>query len=301
MLATLGVTTEVFLKGVPWLETVAREGQSLRDQFNAVLARGQLRQLAAYDFFVVSDTLQSLRDAVSLAPLRALGRPLLYYEVFYIGGSRTWLKKLPTDALDRFDGFLCVSGVQDIVPVSPEKMFVVGMDHAPSQPFLPRREFSALLDFPRKGYEADLEVQESAIERAGIPVTRLDGEYTFEQIERVYSQTGIAFVAFPEAFGVPIVQLQRYGAHIGSPHREWVKRHALLCDRSAYYETAEPAFTDNFVIYHSEQELVDRLVQLRETASPESARQRLLRTQPGYCSGNLEQLRAALQYCNVMP
>jgi len=300
MLTTLGISSDIFLQGVPWLEAVTREGQGRRHWFNARLAKRKLHRLAAYDFFIVSDTLQSLRNAVSLAPVRAMGRPMLFYEVFYIGGSRTWLDQLPSDALNRFDAFLSVSGVQDVKPVQPDSMFVVGMDHAPVQPFLAQRQFTALLDFPREGYEADRELQQRAIQRANIPVTCLDGEYTFEQIEQIYSQTGIAFVAFPEAFGIPIVQLQRYGAYIGSPHREWVKRHALLPDLSAYYDVPEPAFTDNFVIYRDDQELADRLAQLHESAAPEKVQERLLQAQPFYCNGNTEQLRAALQYCNVI-
>ena len=180
-----------------------------------------------------------------------------------------------------------------------DKVFPIGLDILPKQPFQPSRpEFTALLDFPREGYEEQRAVQDSALHRLGINTIRLQGEYTYEEIEKLYQQSSVAFVAFPEAFGVPIVQLQHYGSYISSPERSWIMRHALLPAGAAYFSEASPRFTENFCFYHDEEELIELLDKLRSTYDPSIVRSRFLNYQLEYSQGNLSKLWEAL--CRFM-
>jgi hypothetical protein len=295
MLTTLDIDHTVFLEGIGWLESWTRGPQGLRDRLHINQVKKNIQNIEKYDIIILVDTLQSLRDTVSLEPLRTLGKPVLLHSVFYLGGSAHWLERLPAAVLEKFDAFLNVSGIHDISPQQPEKYFPVGLNLSPAALPGSGREFVALLDFPREGYQRERDMQIRVLESLGVPVRVLDGEYSFDEIEQEYNRVSLAFVAFPEAFGVPIVQLQYAGAVIASPEAVWVKRHALLPSGSAWADVTGPAFTDNFLIYANEQDLHRRVAQLRDEWSPETVRQRLLDFQPAYVNGNVAELKRALE------
>jgi hypothetical protein len=295
MLTTLDIEHTVLPEGIGWLESWTRGPCGLRDRLRMHQVKKNLQRLEKYDIIILVDTLQSLRDTVSLEPLRTLGKPVLLHSVFYLGGSAHWLERLPAAAIDKFDGFLNVSAIHDIPPQQPEKYFPVGLHLSPADLPGSGREFVALLDFPREGYERERDIQVRVLEALEVPVRVLDGEYSFDEIEQQYNKVALSFVAFPEAFGVPIVQLQYAGAVIASPEAVWVKRHALLQPGGAWTGVAKPAFTDNFLIYTNEQDLYRRVTQLRDEWLAETVRQRLLDFQPDYVSGNVAELKRALE------
>ena len=258
-------------------------------------AERHINRLAHYDIFIISDAMQAFHDNVSLQPIRAWDKPVLHYEVFFAGGSSYWLERLPPNSLDKFDGYLVVSGIHGVTPVNTDKVFPIGLDLLPRQPFLASKpEFTALLDFPRRGYEAHRAVQESALRQLGIRTINLQGEYTYDEIEKAYQQSAIAFIASPEAFGIPIVQLQHYGSYIASPERSWAMRHALLPAGAAFFDEASPRFTNNFCFYHNKDELIERLERLRVTYDASMVRSCFLEYQLEYVQGNLAKLWEAI-------
>ncbi len=103
-----------------------------------------------------------------------------------------------------------------------------------------------MLDFERPGYEADRKVQIEAIDELQLSRYSLDHEYTFAEMVREYDKAAVAFLAFPEAFGVPIAQLQQRGALIAAPHSFWARRHAQLPTGSVFSEKSA-RFTENFI------------------------------------------------------
>ncbi len=293
MLAGLGVSHTVHTDGIGWLEAFARPTGGLRAHLARRRARAALTALEGADLFVLCDTLQALRPAVDLAPLRAFGRPVLLHSVFYVGGSEHWLDRLPEGALDKYDAFLTVSGLHDVAPREPDRYQPIGLALDTARPVCRPREFMALLDFPREGYEAARAVQVRALERAGVPSIELEGEYSFDDIRALYDRVGLAFVAFPEAFGVPVVELQFAGALNASPDPLWVKRHALLPPGGVFDPAAE--FSDNFVFYAGEDDLVRCLESRRDAWDPAQVRARLEECQPAFVRGDAARLAAVLE------
>jgi len=296
MLVRLGIECDVYLHGITWLEAAANRTTSLRDRTRALLAKRQLARMAQYDIFILSDAMRAFSDAVNLQPIRALQKPILHYEVFYMGGSPYWLSRLPKDSLRKFDAYLVVSDIHQCAPIAPEKVFRVGLDLLPKQPFLSKRsEFIALLDFPRRDYEENRAIQENALRQLDITTITLNGEYSFKQIESAYQQSCVAFVSFHEAFGVPIAQLQHYGSYIASPDPAWIPRHALLPAGSVFDDDANPGFTDNFRFYRDENDLVGHLRELRDIYDAATVRSRFLGQQKEYAQGRIDRLWEAIR------
>lgn len=299
MFHRLGIEADVFLQGISWLEAAGNKGGGFANYFRAARLARQITKLDDYDLFILSDTMRAFQDDVNLQPLKKTGKPIIHYEVFFAGGSKHWMERLPADALDKFDAYLVASSIHGFKPIGSYKVFPIGLDVLPRHPFLTRKsEFTALLDFPREGYGEQRGIQENALRRLGIRTIRLEGEYTYQEIEKIYQQTSIAFVSFPEAFGLPIAQLQYYGAYIASPDRMWVMRHALLPQGAAYFDDHAPNFTDNFLFYRNEEDLTKYLTELMKKYDPSIVRSRFVKYQPQYAQGDPGVLWDAIrQFC----
>ena len=294
MLRRLDVQADCFLHGIGWLDTICNRQASRRHRLKAALADVWLQYLRRYDLIIVSDTVGLARDTALLALLRRLGKPLFFYEVFALAGSRHFLDRFPPDAVSQFDAYLVSSAIHDDTPVNGPPIFEIGLEllEAPTQ----RRERPALamIDFERQGYERERAEQLAALRAVGMPDFSLQGEYSFSEIVTEYQRTSVAFLAFPEAFGVPIAQLQNQGALIASPQRHWAKRHALLPAGSVFQDDAP--FTENFIFYDGEQDLAQQLQARVAGADPAAVAQRFRTQQPHLAEGRLPALREALLY-----
>lgn len=293
----LGIPVGVYYDGVQWLEAISQKNHGRRNRLMAEYALWRIKQLIKYDLIIISDTVgAACKDVFSLAPLRQMDKPVLFFEVFYVGGSQYWLDRLPGDPTNKFDAYLSVCGIHDSTPISNEKVYTIGLDLLPSYPFqATSRPFTALLDFARDGYEKERAIQERVLKSLNISTTILEGEYSFAEIEKIYQSACVTFVASPEAFGVPIVQVQHYGSYIASPKPSWVKRHALLLEGTVFYDVDAPEFTDNFIFYEDEDHLAKILTNLQRSYDAVTVRSRLLENQPSFCKGNLDVLWAAIR------
>lgn len=299
MLRRIGVEADCHADALPELTAMSDGSGSLRAILAAWRARWShwRRQLDRYDLLVVSDTIGVVRRTEALALLKRLGRPILHYEVFAYAGSQYFVRQFGEKAHHFFDGFLVVSGIHDDTPVPGPPIFEIGMDLPALAPLRPVRPFTALMDFERPGYEPQRQTQLEALRRTGIAHETLAGEYTFAEIDAVYARAGVAFVAFPEAFGVPVVQLQRHGCLVAAPHPHWVKRHALRPAGHVFDEAGDrDAFSENFLFYDGGDDLAARLTQARDQFDASAAAARLLHQQPHFVRGRTEALQAALTH-----
>jgi hypothetical protein len=296
MLKHLGIIVDVFENGIRWLEIQEKKNLCLRNNFASRLALQKLDKLKKYDLFIISDTIGAFDNTLNISLLRRFDKPILFYEVFYLGGSKYWLDRLPQDCLNKFDAHLSVSHIHDSTPLSTENVHFIGLNLLPLVPFQRKNEneFVALLDFERKGYEKERLIYKRILKKLSLPYIELEGEYTFSEIEKIYSKVSVAFVSFPEAFGVPIAQLQNYGAYIVSPYKDWVKRHAILPQNAVFYDNLNPAFIDNFIFFDSEEELEQKLYNAKKSFNASEIQKRFLEGFPNYAIGNLNNLDRAV-------
>lgn len=300
MLTKLGVEFGYFPNALAQLEAMSERSASTRHRFKAIWAdlQGITHTLRSFDIIIVSDTIGILGRPQILRPLKQLDKPLLFYEVFAYQGAQFWRDKFGPTAHHVFDGLLTVSGIHDIEPLTDRPIFEIGLDITPQATFLAQRPLTAMIDFPREGYTAARQTQLEALQTLNIPILELRGEYTFSEIEAIYAQVGVAFVAFPEAFGLPIVQIQFQGGYIASPAASWVKRHSLLSNGHVYLEDSDrKSFSNNFLIYGSKDELIEQLISIKNNYDPWAVRQTILQQQPQYIHGNLNALCRALKSC----
>ena len=298
MFSRIGVPADCHYSAIPDLFAIANAHASRRNRVSAAWSqvRQWARRLDRYDLIVVSDTVGIIAKTGLLEPLKSLRRPLLHYEVFAYAGSRYFVRQYGPTAHHWFDAFLTVSGIHDDPPLEGPPIFENGMDLPNLAPLRFDRPFSALLDYPRPGYEAQREVQVDALKALNIPYETLAREYSFVEIDQVYSRSAVAFVAFPEAFGVPIVQLQRHGSVIASPNPHWVKRHALRPAGHVFDEAGDAKhFSENFVFYKSADELKQKLVTLRANFSPRAVASRFGLQHESFIHGRLDVLRLAVE------
>jgi len=301
MLGKLGVSCDCFPKALDMVESISVRHLSRKNRLTASIADIYflLRKLDSYDVIIVSSTISLIGRLEILKPLKALNRPILFYEVFAYQGSDYWIRQFgPTTHLF-FDGFLTVSGIHDDQPILDKPIYEIGMDLPAPKKLDFQRPFSALLDFPRKGYELEREIQKDALLSLKVPIIELDGEYSFREIEAIYSQVGVAFIAFPEAFGLPIVQLQYHGAYIASPNPSWIKRHALRPKGHVFDPVLDQlTFTKNFILYNSKETLIQKLSEIMYNFNPWDTRITLLEKQSHFVHGNLAELSKALRSFN---
>ncbi|MDT8426997.1 MAG: hypothetical protein RQ733_13590 [Methyloprofundus sp.] len=286
MLNRIGVEHTIFYHGIEDLKTSAVKNAGFKLDLQAKIAKQKIKSWESYDLFIVCDNLDSLSPAVPIESLRLLGKPVLFHEVFYPGGSQYWMNQLSNDSLSRFDGYLTVSSLHDDPIVENKNVYSIGLDLSSceilSKPDLP---FTALLDFERKGYEKEREVQLNVLKHLNINTITLNKEYTFSEIEAIYNKANIYFVASPEAYGVPIAQLQFYGSAIASPYTAWVKRHAIRPDNSTCDNLSTGEFSDNFIFYSSESELTKKLMNLKNNYNAAKVKERFFQSQPEFCFG----------------
>lgn len=295
MLARCEVAVDCYVHGLSWLEAIKCRNESRRHAAVAAFADLWLKYLRRYDVIVVSDTIGIARDAILLEPLRLLAKPLLLYEVFALSGSKYFLDQMPKSALSQFDAFLVSSAIHDDPLVEGPPIFEIGLELLEPPTTRQAKPIAAMLDFGRPGYEADRQIQVDTLENLDIPQFSLDGEYSFTDIVAEYDKAAAAFLAFPEAFGIPIAQLQNRGSIIVAPHRHWAKRHALLPSGSVFADENAP-FTDNFVFYSDKADLKEKLCAVAENYRPDLIAKRFRDAQPHLVSGNLIELNRALEY-----
>jgi hypothetical protein len=290
MLSRLGISSRVFPQGMSWLNAIKTPTGGIGGQIKMAVAKTRMRQLEEFDVIVVAGTVGVLKDLELFGPLLAMNKPVLHYQVFYLGGSPHWLGRVSARALDAFDGFLGVSGIHDAEPIQPEKFFHIGMDVLPQCAFEAKRDFVALLDFDRPDYAEERALHQHVLKQLKVPTIELNGEYSFKEIEAVYNKVALNFVAFPESFGVPVSQLQFYGSVVAAPSKMWVKRHAILPTHSIFSDDGSAPFSGNFLFYENEQDLIDRILDLRNRYAASHVRGDALRAQPHFFQGRLEAL-----------
>jgi hypothetical protein len=195
---------------------------------HALTDRVLIRRLRRYDAVIVCECIPNAfwNHEFNVEKLRELiQKPILLYEVFYLGNAPSQLAHLALHAhpqIGRYDWHLSVSRVTEVTRPATGPWSYVGLDLAYLRLQPPKRErFVALLDFAQPGYEEYRSNQLRILRELEIDTICLDGNYTIGEIRRIYSRASIFFLQTPEAFGLPIAECFSVGTKVYLPNAHW--------------------------------------------------------------------------------
>ncbi|MDR2473645.1 MAG: hypothetical protein LBD53_08835 [Tannerella sp.] len=230
---------------------------------------------------------------------RRFNKPVVNYDLHFMP-NQGWYKKIKQQnvsnyGLERYDWYLPASLVSEyaLPKEIPQIYSHVGFDVKSPSLYPEQKEFTALIDFERKGYEAERAIQIQALKETNTPYVELKGRYTADDIRSIYRRCGMYFPAFRESFGLPILELQLCGCTIFTPFREWVPAHFL--NKSVNVKgNGDPG--SNFFVYNNDiEKLKSMIINLKEHYNPQTVIDRFKTEYPFYYSYNKEEMKSFLQ------
>jgi len=233
-------------------------------------------------------------DTPGIESLRKFEKPIVNYDLHYLP-NQGWLKKIKERnkqnfALERYDWYLSASLITEYaLPIDIPKIYSnIGLDIRDKDLYPEQKEFIALVDFLRPGYETEREIQIQALKETNTPYIELKGRYTTSDIRALYRKSSIYFVAFRESFGLPVIELQLCGCYIFTPYKNWLPAHFL---NKSLYVAGEGDLGQNFFIYDNDLEtLKSYIIKLKNNYNYNLTIERFEKDYPIYYSGNKVEL-----------
>jgi hypothetical protein len=269
---------------------------------NLVVDRKFLNKLFGYDAIIVCECTPNgfWKDFYNIELLKKkVGKPVLFYEVYYLGNAPTQIAKLAAAGhplMERYDWHLSVADVTEIRSKEPGPWSCVGLDLTVSglKPKA-KNEFVALIDFSQQGYERYQEEQISILSQLNIKTIILKGTYTLNEIRALYRQASVFFIQFPEAFGLPIAECLACGTQIFTADSGWPMSWRLDVNPEVHGKGILPNI---FNIYSSAADLKQKLISLRSTydfyQTPIDVYKTFLHHYPHYYYGNAAEVQNVL-------
>ena len=227
-----------------------------------------MRWLKKADAVVISDCIPNgfWKRLYNVEKLKKITRkPVLFYEVFYLGNAPTQIERLQKNKdplMERYDAHFFVSNVTEIKTATPSNAFCIGlMAKTWNLKPLPKKELVALVDFAQPGYEKYREVQITQLEKAGIRYISLEKRYSLNEIRDIYRDASIYFMQSFEAFGLPILECLCTGAQIFTPHSAWPMSWRLDEEPQVHGEGTLPGC---FTVYENEEGLAHQLEKFKK-------------------------------------
>jgi len=261
------------------------------------------RKLKTFDAVIISECSPSafLRHSFNIDKLKSRigGKPVLYYEVYFLGNAPTIQDKLRRGqhhSIEKYDWHLAVSKVTEIRqepqrPWSHTGLYLKSTGLRPT----PKKRLLAVVDFEREGHEEFRRIQIRVLEELAIPYVSLDKRYTIQQIRDIYRQATFFFIQFREAFGIPIAECLCCGCYVLMPDPSW----AMSWRLDAAPQVHGPGvMADCFIVYDGADDLRKRLAALKESydlqATPLEVFATFRQHYPAFYEGNLESLKEIL-------
>jgi hypothetical protein len=255
-----------------------------------------LASLVRYDVLILCDYIPTafLKNHHGIELIRKVfpNKAIVLYVVSYLGNSPDWQNRIYNCGgygISRYDWHLCVSpvGKKVLEPNQPCSAIGINLEHPELHP-LEKKDFVALLDFERKGFESFREVQIQALEELEIEYVELHGNYTFSEIYEIYRRTSIYFLAFLESFGLPICETQICGNYVFTPDKHWPQAHRKPED---FVREGSVVLSKNFVVYKGLEDLKHKLTIVRTRHNHKSIYNNYLKNYPYFYYGNSEELK----------
>lgn len=222
---------------------------------------------------VVTDPRTAFRPVFGIEELRRkYGVPIVLYVNVNV---MLWPSTIKTKeghgefGLERYDWYFYTSSIhENPLPRSYDVFSVVGIDLRGNTLFPEQKDFFAILDFPRKGFESERAIQIQALNETKCSYCQLDRPMSIEEIRNIYRKSCIFFLSCEETFGLPIVELQLCGSYIGTPYKNWAPSHYI---NKNIYEGGEGDLGRNFIVYNNDKEILkQQIIWIRQNYHPQA-------------------------------
>ncbi|WP_242919052.1 hypothetical protein [Pontibacter liquoris] len=261
-----------------------------------------LKKLKQYDAIVICECTPNgfWKDHYNIEKLKNItGKPVLYYEVYYLGNAPTQIDQLlaksdPT--IERYDYHLAVTDTTEINNAKGP-WSCIGLDLR-NTGLIPntKDEFIVLVDFAQAGYESHREDQLEVLNELGIKYIALSGEYTTTEIRAIYNKSSVILLQFPEAFGLPIAECLTAGVQIFTSSSSWPMSWRLDENPQIHQEGKLP---DIFTVYHSRNDLINKLIAFQTNYdllnTPKEVFEKFIDYYPHFYEGNKVELMKVLE------
>jgi hypothetical protein len=267
-----------------------------------------LRKLSSYDIIIISECTPNgfWRGYYAIEILKnKLKKPILYYEVYFLGNAPTQLTRLLSEGdvgIQRYDWHLAVTDITEIRSSPGEKWSRIGLNLEntglrPNE----KKDFLVLIDFEQTGYEQLRKDQIDILNEIEIPYIALEGNYKIEDIRKLYLRACVFLIQSPEAFGLPIAECLSCGAYIMTPDSSWPMSWRLDDNPMIHSKGVLP---DCFEIYTSKEDLRFKLLQIKSQYNLQFTPQKVFSTfinyYPHFYFGEIQSLKNALtQFSNA--
>jgi len=188
---------------------------------------------------------------------------IVNYDLHYLP-NQGWYSKIIKHnqfnfGLERFDWYLPASLVTEYaLPINIPKIYSnIGFNIRSNDLYPQQEQFLALLDFPRKGYEEERELQKQALKETNTPYIELNSRLNTTEIREIYRKTSLYFISCRESFGLPVLEVQLCGGLIVLPYSAWLPAHFL--DKNIY-EKGPGRLGTNFIIYKNDLEILKKKI-----------------------------------------
>jgi hypothetical protein len=258
-LTKLGSFKESNLNFLSWLKQKVNYYQKIKSL---------IHQLKKFDAIVISECTPNAfwKNLYKIEALKhIIKKPVLLYEVYYLGNAPTQIKKLNENgdtSFERYSWHLSVTDATEIRTNSKDKWSCIGIDLTTTglAP-IPKQDFFVLIDFPQPGYEFYRNQQIKVLQENNIKTIILEGSYTPEDIRKLYQKAAIFLMQTSESFGMPLAESLACGTQIFAADSSWPMSWRL----DQHPEIHGPGLLPNcFTIYNGEEDFKNKLLDFKK-------------------------------------
>lgn len=262
-----------------------------------------LLKLKEYDAVIISDCEPNgfWKHHFGIEKLKGiLKKPLAFHEVYYLGNVPTHIERLKRQGhptMERYDWHLAVTDTTEVRSLPKPPWSVVGLNlEGEGLELGHKKDFFAIVDFERKGYEKFRDDQIRVLDTLGLPYVAFEKRMTMPEIRDYYKRASLIFLSFPETFGVPIAECLACGTAVFTPSSSWPMSWRL--DEKPQ-PNSEGKLPNCFVEYETSIKLEKYLLEFYHNwdkeKTPEKIREIFLNTYPHFFYGNLDGVKAFIK------
>ncbi|WP_241349186.1 hypothetical protein [Belliella filtrata] len=260
-------------------------------------------KLKNYDAIIFSETIPTMfmKSEYDIDKVKKItkSKPLMLYEVYYVGNAPTMVKFLEDNndhSEEVFEWHLAVSSTTEIkqTPKKPWSQIGLFLEDANLKPCKKER-LLAIIDFERKEFKSTREMQIRVLEELNIPYICLEGKYEIEEIRDIYRKSTFYFMQSNESFGLPIAECLSCGSLVFTEDNSWPMAWRLDENPTIH---GPGILADCFVEYGTEESLKSILREIVATYdldnTPFEVFNKFYKNYPTFYSGNLNALNESL-------